>query len=81
MTESRQDDDGIDWRLTTFDGVRREQLRRWAALSLEQMLMAQEEMAELVLELHGSLTPYDFANKVPSTAVQEPRPSYPGKPK
>lgn len=41
------DVDGIDWSLTTWDGSRREQLRRWAELSLEEILRAQEEMADL----------------------------------
>ena len=39
--------DGIDWSLTTWEGSRREQLRRWAALSFEEIIRAQEEMAEL----------------------------------
>jgi len=39
--------DRIDWGLTTWEGSRREQLRRWAALSLEEILLAQEEMREL----------------------------------
>src|SRR5262245_42043682 len=34
--ESQQDD--IDWTLTTWDGARREQLRRWAALPLDRGL-------------------------------------------
>jgi hypothetical protein len=37
----------IDWRLTTWDGARREQLRRWAALPLEHIVAALEEMQEL----------------------------------
>lgn len=39
--------DAFDWSLTTWEGSRREQLRRWARLSLEEILLAQEEMAEL----------------------------------
>ncbi len=31
MPETSADDD-IDWSLTTWEGARREQLRRWAAL-------------------------------------------------
>lgn len=38
---------GIDWSLTTWEGSEREQLRRWAALSLKEILLAQEEMREL----------------------------------
>lgn len=37
----------IDWTLTTWDGARREQLRRWAALTLEELVLAQEEMQAL----------------------------------
>lgn len=37
----------IDWRLTTWEGARREQLRRWAELPLEQMILAIEEMQEI----------------------------------
>jgi hypothetical protein len=43
--------DIIDWSLTTWEGSRREQLRRWAALSLEEILLAQEEMQELARKL------------------------------
>ncbi len=39
--------DAIDWSLTTWEGSRREQLRRWAELSLEEIIQAQEEMREL----------------------------------
>ncbi len=41
------DDDSIDWSKTTWEGSRREQLRRWRALSLRERLLAVEEMAEL----------------------------------
>jgi hypothetical protein len=37
----------IDWSLTTWERSRREQLRRSAALSLEEIILAQEEMQEL----------------------------------
>lgn len=39
--------DSFDWSLTTWEGSRREQLRRWAQLTLEEIIQAQEEMAEL----------------------------------
>ena len=45
------DDSTIDWSLTTWEGARREQLRRWAKLSLEQILLAHEEMRELAERL------------------------------
>lgn len=37
----------IDWRLTTWEGVKREQLRRWSELPLERIVLAQEEMQDL----------------------------------
>lgn len=39
--------DSFDWSLTSWEGSRREQMRRWALLTLEQIILAQEEMAEL----------------------------------
>ena len=39
--------ESFDWSLTTWEGSRREQLRRWAELTLEEIVQAQEEMAEL----------------------------------
>lgn len=44
---SRIEADTIDWSLTTWEGSLREQLRRWAELPLERIVMAQEEMQEL----------------------------------
>lgn len=37
----------IDWSLTSFEGARREQLRRWAQLPLERILLAIEEMQDI----------------------------------
>ena len=45
------DDKRIDWSLTTWEGAEREQLRRWAQLSLEEIVRAQEEMQELAERL------------------------------
>lgn len=39
------------WRAATWEGARREAMRRWAALPLERILDAQEEMAQLAEEL------------------------------
>jgi hypothetical protein len=47
--ESRKPD--FDWRLTSFEGSRREQLRRWAQLPLEKILLAIEEMQDLAHQL------------------------------
>jgi hypothetical protein len=43
--------ENIDWSLTTWEGSRREQLRRWAELPLERAIMALEEMEELARHL------------------------------
>ncbi len=55
MTEPEQPE--IDWSLTTFDGARREQLRRWAELPLERIVAALEEMEQLGLRLQGEQPP------------------------
>ena len=47
MPDTEKQADAIDWRLTTWEGSRREQLRRWTALTLEEIILAQEEMREL----------------------------------
>jgi hypothetical protein len=41
----------ILWRVTSFEGARREQLRRWARLPLERILLAIEEMQDLAQAL------------------------------
>jgi hypothetical protein len=47
MPGNSSETDAIDWTLTTWEGSRREQLRRWAELSLEEIIQAQEDMREL----------------------------------
>jgi hypothetical protein len=47
------DESKIDWELTTWEGSRRDTLRRWSRLSLREKLQAVEEMAELTERLHG----------------------------
>lgn len=44
MSEARDD---IDWSKTTFDGSRREQLRRWRSLTVRERLEALDAMTEL----------------------------------
>jgi hypothetical protein len=41
----------FDWRTTSFEGARSEQLRRWAQLPLERILMAIEEMEDITQAL------------------------------
>lgn len=54
MTTDKPESTDIDWSLTTFEGVRREQLRRWARLPLEDIIRSLEEMDDLARALgHG----------------------------
>lgn len=39
-------DKTIDWSKTTFEGSRREQLRRWAALPVRERLEALDRLSE-----------------------------------
>lgn len=45
--------ESFDWSVATWSGSRREQLRRWAALPLDRVIAALEEMADLA-EAFGS---------------------------
>jgi hypothetical protein len=56
MTELPANLRDVRWELTTFDGARREQLRRWADLPLDRVIAALEEMAELAGELTNRRT-------------------------
>ncbi len=49
-----EDEDQIDWEVTTWEGNRRSQIEHWAKLSLDEIFAAQEEMAEFARAL-GSL--------------------------
>lgn len=46
--------DDIDWSLTSWEGSRRAQLRRWCSLTVRERLQAIEEMAELAARIEGS---------------------------
>jgi hypothetical protein len=48
------DEPEIDWSLTTWEGARREQLRRWAALPLENIVAALEEMEVVAGQLSAA---------------------------
>ncbi|MEW5707616.1 type I-G CRISPR-associated protein Cas8g1/Csx17 [Pelomicrobium sp. G1] len=60
----------IDWSKTTFDGSRREQLKRWRALSLRERLEALDR-----LTTHAERT-RQAASRAPGQQVREPQPSY-----
>jgi len=46
-------EEDIDWSLTSWEGSRREQLRRWAELPLDRAIMALEEMEALFRNLEA----------------------------
>lgn len=52
MSEPSTQQETIDWSKTTWEGARREALRRWSQLPLERIIAAIEEMEELAAELH-----------------------------
>ncbi len=51
MAANELHDAAIDWSLTTWQGARREQLRRWAELPLDRIVSALEEMEDLANRL------------------------------
>lgn len=65
----------FDWRVTSFEGSRREQLRRWAQLPLENILLAIEEMQDLAYAL--GTAPVGESGE--SAGVKEPPAPYRGK--
>jgi len=47
IPKNNKPEDDADWSLATWEGSRRETLRRWARLPLERAIAALEEMQEL----------------------------------
>lgn len=64
-------DNDIDWSLTSWEGSRRAQLRRWLALTVRERLQAIEEMAELSARIAGSLRPseHNAPTDIPSSVA------------
>jgi len=56
--------DRIDWSLTTWEGARREQMRRWGRMPLADMIRALEEMQLLAEKLVQS-SASDSLEKIP----------------
>lgn len=63
MAENRADE-AIDWRLTTWEGARRESMRRWADLPLRRIVAALEEMESV----SRALAPAEVRTKHARTA-------------
>ena len=72
MSDIRSED--IDWSLTTWEGARREQLRRWAALPLENVVAALEEMQEIADWLHPAGADVDASRFSGGTGTAEKPP-------
>ena len=53
MIKANQEED-IDWSLTTWEGARQEKLKHWSTLSLKEIILAQEEMQKILEKLHES---------------------------
>jgi hypothetical protein len=70
--------DSFDWSLTTWEGSRREQLRRWAQLTLEEIVQAQEEMADLSERFADMRRQAGSAHSAPgaTASVREPSAQY-----
>ncbi len=47
----------FDWSVTTWEGSRREQMRRWAQLPLASIIAAIEEMEDMSRELNLEAKP------------------------
>jgi hypothetical protein len=47
MPDNKPPTPEFDWRVTSFEGARREQLRRWSQLPLERIVLAIEEMQDI----------------------------------
>jgi len=54
----------FDWRTTSFEGARREQLRCWAQLPLERILLAIEEMQDIAQAL-GTIPANELSGSLP----------------
>ena len=86
MTTESNPSAGIDWSLTTWEGSRRAQLRRWAEMPLENIVAALEEMEGLNSLLNAPTQAIDSPNHgseslmtnehVPLQTYQDSLPSY-----
>lgn len=75
MPEHESHTSGFDWRLTSFEGSRREQLRRWAQLPLENILLAIEEMQDIARML-STAPAGEPGESARGASVQEPPVGY-----
>lgn len=72
MPNTDKQSETIDWSLTTWEGSRREELRRWSALTLEEIVRAQEEMQQLADRLSQSGESPVTVNEDPVVSLDTP---------
>ncbi|MDR2215737.1 MAG: hypothetical protein LBE59_07845 [Nevskiaceae bacterium] len=65
------DEDFIDWSLTTFDGVRREQLRRARTMTVAERLEALDELSKVAIFLHALPLRYPKIQPCPSRSSDD----------
>lgn len=75
MPDNQSPTPEFDWRVTSFEGARREQLRRWAQLPLEQILLAIEEMQDIAYAF-GTIPIGKYRQSVQELRVHEPSAEY-----
>ena len=75
MPENEPQPTDFDWRLTSFEGSRREQLRRWAQLPLENIIQAIEEMQDIA-RLLGTAPAGESGESARDSSVSEPPAGY-----
>lgn len=75
MPDTKPPTPEFDWRVTSFEGARREQLRRWAQLPLEQVLLALEEMQDIA-HAFGATPVGQYRQSLQEARVNEPLAQY-----
>jgi len=75
MPEHESQPTDFDWRLTSFEGARREQLRRWSQLPLERILLAIEEMHDRAQQV-GTAPTGEHDKSTRGSSVSEPPVGY-----
>ena len=75
MSENESRTPNFDWCVTSFEGARREQLRRWARLPLETILVALEEMQDIA-HMSGAAPAGEHGESVRRLSVKEPSVEY-----
>jgi hypothetical protein len=67
----------VDWSVTTFDGLRLQQMREFAALPFREKLLAVEELNELAERLQRGMKAAEQRGPRPAELNQGPEPGPP----